>query len=292
MTETTTPILPCRSIPETLAFYRALGFDVTFEQTRPNPYAVVQRGDIGLHFFGMSRYDPAASYSTCLINTDDVDGLHRAFRSGLKAAYGRVPTRGLPRIGPLRDTTYGVRQFLVTDPGGNCLRVGQPNGESLEHAPYPTGAFTRALHLAALLGDAKGDHRHAARVLDRALTEAGALELADGVGAPAPAGGVAAAVDGAAVAAPIPADGTGGAAPVGGAAADGGAAGVRPTPPQLFAALVLRADLALRLDRPDQAAALLDRAAGVPLAAAERAGAGDALRRAEELREALTEPPE
>lgn len=260
MTETTTPILPCRSIPETLAFYRALGFDVTFEQTRPNPYAVVQRGDIGLHFFGMSRYDPAASYSTCLINTDDVDGLHRAFRSGLKTAYGRVPTRGLPRIGPLRDTTYGVRQFLVTDPDGNCLRVGQPNGERLAHAPYPTGAFARALHLAALLGDAKGDHRHAARVLDRALSEAGALAEGAGAAVPAPAGG--------------------------------DAGGARPAPPQLFAALVLRADLALRLDAPGQATALLDRAAGVPLTAAERAGAGDALRRADELREALTEPPE
>jgi hypothetical protein len=43
MAERTIPILPCRSIDENLDFYRALGFEVTFQQTRPNPYAVVAR---------------------------------------------------------------------------------------------------------------------------------------------------------------------------------------------------------------------------------------------------------
>ena len=37
-----------------------------------------------------------------------------------------MPTRGIPRIGALRDMSYGVRQFLLTDPGGNIIRIGQP----------------------------------------------------------------------------------------------------------------------------------------------------------------------
>ncbi|MBB5939361.1 bleomycin resistance protein [Streptomyces zagrosensis] len=262
MTETTTPMLPCPSVPEILAFYRALGFDVTFEQTQPNPYAVVQRGAIDLHFFGMRRHDPAASYGTCLISTDDVDGMHQAFRSGLKAAYGRVPTRGIPRIGPLRDTTYGVRQFLVTDPGGNCLRIGQPNGDSVAHGEAPTRAFARALHLAALLGDAKGDHRQAARLLDRALAAADAAEAGSGAGSAADSG-----------------------ADVSDAAAD--AAGVRPSAVELLAALVLRADMAIRLDQPELARTLLGRAAEIVLTEADRVALRDALHRADELREEL-----
>ncbi len=37
--ETTIPMLPCRSIDEMLTFYVALGFEVTYHQTRPNTYA-------------------------------------------------------------------------------------------------------------------------------------------------------------------------------------------------------------------------------------------------------------
>jgi hypothetical protein len=40
------PILPCRSINETLEFYVALGSEVTYQQTRPNSYACVRRDDI------------------------------------------------------------------------------------------------------------------------------------------------------------------------------------------------------------------------------------------------------
>ncbi|PZT75224.1 MULTISPECIES: bleomycin resistance protein [unclassified Streptomyces] len=169
MTETTIPMLPCRAIQPVIDFYAALGFAVTFQQRSPNPYAVVERGGIQLHFFGMKGYEPAASYSTCYIRTDDVDALHHAFRAGLKAAYGRVPTRGLPRIGPLKDTSYGVRQFLVTDPGGNCLRVGQPISPDHHHRPAPEGTFERALHHASLLADSKDDPASAARVIDRVL---------------------------------------------------------------------------------------------------------------------------
>ncbi|MEU1185078.1 VOC family protein [Streptomyces sp. NPDC005820] len=169
MGETTIPILPCRTLQPVLDFYTALGFEVTFRQSSPNPYAVVERGGIQLHFFAMKRYEPTTSYSTCLIRTDDVDGLYEAFRAGLGAAYGRVPTRGLPRIGTPRDTSHGVRQFLVTDPGGNCLRIGQETSPDPHHRPAPTETFARALHHAYLFADSKEDPLAAARTIDRVL---------------------------------------------------------------------------------------------------------------------------
>ncbi|MFF8816083.1 bleomycin resistance protein [Streptomyces pactum] len=173
MSETTIPILPCRTLDPVLDFYRALGFEVTFRQRSPNPYAAVERGGIQLHFFAMKRYDPAGSYSTCYVRTDAVDALHRSFRAGLKAAYGRVPLRGLPRIGALTDTSYGMRQFLLTDPGGNCLRIGQPVGAGHHHRPAPAEPFARALHHAALLADSREDPAGAAKIIDRVLARDG-----------------------------------------------------------------------------------------------------------------------
>lgn len=169
MSEKTLPILPCRTIQPVLDFYTALGFEVTFQQRSPNPYAVVERGGIELHFFGMKQYEPTESVSTCYVLTDDVDGLHDAFRAGLKAAYGKIPTRGFPRIGPLKDMSYGVRQFLMTDPGGNCIRVGQQTSEDQHHRPAPKETFARALHMAGLFADSKDDPAGAAKIIDRAL---------------------------------------------------------------------------------------------------------------------------
>ncbi|MBE4737715.1 MULTISPECIES: bleomycin resistance protein [Streptomyces] len=172
MGEKTIPILPCQSLQPLLDFYTALGFEVTFEQRSPNPYAVVERGGVELQFFGLRTYEPTASVSTCYVVTDDVDGLYAAFRAGLKRAYGRVPTRGLPRLGPLKDMSYGMRQFLMTDPGGNCVRVGQPTSEDQHHRPAPRETYARALHHASLLADSRDDPAAAAKVIDRVLRPA------------------------------------------------------------------------------------------------------------------------
>ncbi|MET8380349.1 VOC family protein [Streptomyces microflavus] len=173
MTEKTIPLLPCRTelIQSVVDFYTALGFETTHLQKSPYAYAVVERGAVEIQLYGMKEYDPAASHSSCYLLTDDVDGLHTAFRSGLKAAYGRIPTRGLPRIGPLKDMSYGVRQFLTTDPTGNTIRVGQViSGDSAEEAPSaPKETFARALHMADLFADSKQDYPGAARIIDRVL---------------------------------------------------------------------------------------------------------------------------
>jgi hypothetical protein len=169
VSEKTIPILPCRTIQPVLDFYTAIGFEVTYQQKSPNPFAVVERGGIVLQFFGMKKYEPAESFSTCYVLTDEVDALHEAFRAGLKAAYGKIPTRGLPRIGPLKDMSYGVRQFLMTDPGGNCIRMGKKTSEDQSHRPAPKETFARAVHNAALFADSRDDPRGAAKIIDRAL---------------------------------------------------------------------------------------------------------------------------
>jgi len=165
------PILPCRSIDDQLAFYEALGFEVTYRQKAPNVYASVQRGAIELHFFVLKGYEPESSYSSCYVIVSDVDRLHADFRAGLKRSLGRVPTRGIPRIGALGDMSYGVRQFLLTDPGGNIIRIGQQLAVTDAAAARPTSRLAKALDAATLLMHSKGDPETTARVLDAALAD-------------------------------------------------------------------------------------------------------------------------
>lgn len=163
------PLLPCRSIDDQLSFYEALGFEVTYRQKAPNVYAAVQREAIEMHFFVLKGYEPADSYSTCYVLVSDVDRLYADFRAGLKQAFGRIPSRGIPRIGRLGDMSYGVRQFLLTDPGGNIVRIGQPLESTEAAAAQPVPRLERALEAARLLLYSREDPETAARVIDDAL---------------------------------------------------------------------------------------------------------------------------
>ncbi|MFE2040900.1 hypothetical protein ACFXAZ_08205 [Streptomyces sp. NPDC059477] len=79
-------------------------------QTRPNPYAALCCGDgIAFQLYGHKSVVPADSWSACYLTTDHVDELYVASRAVPKAAYGRVPTRGIPRIGPPHRRTPGTR---------------------------------------------------------------------------------------------------------------------------------------------------------------------------------------
>lgn len=170
MSEKLAAMLPCRSVPETVEFYKAIGFEVTFYQERPYAYAIVRHGDVELQFAALKNFEPAESYGGCYITTDDVDALYAKFRSGLKRERGKIPTSGIPRIGPLKDTTYGMRQFIMADPGGNSIRIGQQISEDLHHSPVPKEPVAKALHMASLLGDSKEDYAAAAKILDRLLS--------------------------------------------------------------------------------------------------------------------------
>src|SRR5262245_4052539 len=108
--ERTYPCLPCAELDPAIAFYEALGFERTYRQLKPNPYAVVQREDFQLHLFGIDGFDPAQSYGTTIVAVPDPDELYQAFAAGLRSAYGKLPVKGIPRITRPRKrhgTVYG-----------------------------------------------------------------------------------------------------------------------------------------------------------------------------------------
>ena len=167
------PLLPCVSIDEQLSFYRAAGFDVTFRQTKPNAYACVSYAGVELHFFTLKSLNPSESYCMCYIRVADVDAVYRDIADSLKRAYGKLPTKGIPRI-TKPNTLTSDRRFNIVDPGGNWLMIGQKLDATSERrereaAAEPDSKLARAYGMAYSLAYAKNDFAAAAKVLDAAL---------------------------------------------------------------------------------------------------------------------------
>ena len=165
--ERTYPCLPCRDLDEAITFYEALGFTRTYRQLKPNPYAVVAREEIHIHLFGMKDFNPAASYGNVIVVVPDPDALYQAFATGLRAAYQKLPTVGIPRILRPRKKFGTVRGFSVVDVGGNWLRISKL-GDS-EEAEEKRAGLAGVIEVAARLGDAKGDEAKALKTLETGL---------------------------------------------------------------------------------------------------------------------------
>ena len=175
--ELTYAILPCRTLDDVVPFYEALGFAVTYRQERPNPYLVVRREDLHLHFAGIDGFDPEQSYASVIVVVPDAEALYQDFADGLRAAYGKLPTTKIPRLLRPRHKRGTVSGFSVVDPGGNWLRISR-QGDTEDAQPDLRG-LPLAVASAARIGDAKGDDAGAARMLDKALArhaEAPAVE--------------------------------------------------------------------------------------------------------------------
>ncbi|MET4226521.1 hypothetical protein [Oerskovia enterophila] len=202
--ESMVPLLPCASIDETGDFAAALGFEVTYRQTRPNPYLALRREGIDLHYFGIEGFRPENSYGSCLVVVDDTEPLYDAWAAGLRAAHGRLPLSGFPRITRprRRANADGLSGFSLVDPSGNWIRVvrraaDSPASDAVD-AAEATGSVSdvaaggvdaaelgaalegesrllRAVSNAVVQADSRGDVGQAAKILDGALRREEAL---------------------------------------------------------------------------------------------------------------------
>jgi catechol 2,3-dioxygenase-like lactoylglutathione lyase family enzyme len=113
----TIPILPARDLDATSEFYRQLGFRQT---GRWPEYLTLAREELELHFFPCPEIDPETTIAGCYMRVRDADALHDEF-----AAAG-LPSweSGFPCLSVVETTDYGMREFAVTDPDGNLMRVG------------------------------------------------------------------------------------------------------------------------------------------------------------------------
>jgi hypothetical protein len=171
------PGLPCRDLDDVVPFYEALGFEVTYRQQRPSPFASVSRGGIDLHFFAVDGFDPADSMGTVVVLVPDTGALHRAFAAGLREVFGRVPLSGIPRMTRPRAKQGASAGFSVVDPGGNWLRISALADDG--DGGSERDRLARVVANAARQADARGDEAAGVRVLRNGLdrhTDAPATE--------------------------------------------------------------------------------------------------------------------
>src|SRR5262249_21675828 len=89
------PILPSRSLSDTLDFFRRLGFEGKVHSH--GDYAILTRGTVELHFFTHRELRPAESSAMCYIRVSDVESIYRAFEPA------QLPRKGIPRMESLHD---------------------------------------------------------------------------------------------------------------------------------------------------------------------------------------------
>lgn len=102
-------ILPSTDLDRTIAFWRPLGFDVI---GRYDGYLVTHADGVEIHF---SRDQDAAAGAPARVF------LHVQDAADL---FTRLQSEHVAGLEPLQDQDYGLREFVITDPDGNRIRIG------------------------------------------------------------------------------------------------------------------------------------------------------------------------
>ncbi|MFE0529995.1 glyoxalase [Micromonospora parva] len=168
--ETTLPLLPCPAAEETLAFWRALGFEVIYKQLKPYVYLAFQWSGFQLHYGPAPKdLDPAKETSGgCLVMVDAVAAYHAVFTEAMRRSYGKVLVKGLPRMTRYRS---GASRFSIVDPSGNTITfIQRDEPEDLEYGgSKELDGLARVLDNARILRESKMDDRAAYRALDSGM---------------------------------------------------------------------------------------------------------------------------
>lgn len=120
---TSTPTLPVLNLAEAVAFHERAGFGVRV-YTDDNREA--GDGFAFVDFDGQSVFDldaapeldPKANRAGCYLISNNADSWHT-----------RMSASGLP-VTPIADQPWGMREFTLTDPSGNRVRIGRGVSDS------------------------------------------------------------------------------------------------------------------------------------------------------------------
>ncbi|MDR7131864.1 hypothetical protein J2X69_004229 [Algoriphagus sp. 4150] len=172
----TIPSLPCISIEETLSFWQMLGFEITYKQTRPYQYGVVQRGGSELHFGRVKGMEAESNLdSGCLVQISDIEYVYKEFTTSFKEHLGKVPNSGIPRISRMKP---GATRFSLTDVSGNYIIFIDQEKMEADQKTYEKAddknqsPLRKAIATAIRFRDYKEDDKAAAKTLDVALKKA------------------------------------------------------------------------------------------------------------------------
>ena len=110
----TAPGIPVRDIEQALAFYRdALGMTVTFTNGDPVGFVILERDAAELHLT-LAPTHRSGTHNVAHLMVSDAAAVH-----------DRLVEHGVRIVKGLRDHDFGLRAFVVADPDGNRIDIGQ-----------------------------------------------------------------------------------------------------------------------------------------------------------------------
>ncbi|MCV0427204.1 MAG: VOC family protein [Roseibium sp.] len=102
-------------IERSLEIYRSVfGFEKVFENGNPVGFMILKKDDAELHLSLQKDYK-APSFNVAHMLVSDAE-----------AAYRACEEHGLRIIKSLKTKDYGLKAFVIADPDGNRIDVGQP----------------------------------------------------------------------------------------------------------------------------------------------------------------------
>jgi catechol 2,3-dioxygenase-like lactoylglutathione lyase family enzyme len=106
--------VPVSDISRALDFYQGvLGMTVTFTNGDPTGFVILRRDAAELHLT-LVRGHRAGLHNVAHLMVDDATALHE-----------HLVSNGVRIVKGLRDADYGLRGFVMVDPDGNRIDVGQ-----------------------------------------------------------------------------------------------------------------------------------------------------------------------
>jgi catechol 2,3-dioxygenase-like lactoylglutathione lyase family enzyme len=113
---TSTPTLPVVDLAEAVGFYERAGFGVRiYKENDDDPgggFAFVDSDGQSVFDLDVVDIDPERNGAGCYLIVPEVDDWH-----------ARITEAGLP-VSPVGNMPWGMREFALTDPSGNNVRIG------------------------------------------------------------------------------------------------------------------------------------------------------------------------
>lgn len=109
------PTVTVSNMAAAVQFYTTVfGFEKTFENGNPVGFAILKKDKAELHLSVSTGHKGTTQNVAHLIVSD------------ASALYAICERKGVRIIKGLRDANYGLRGFVLVDPDGNRIDVGQP----------------------------------------------------------------------------------------------------------------------------------------------------------------------
>lgn len=107
--------IPVSDIERARQFYgQVFGLDVAFQNGNPVGFMILKRDDAELHLTLVKGHKGASHNVAHMIVSDAEEAHRRCIEAG-----GRI-------IKSMKDAEWGLRTFVMADPDGNRIDIGQP----------------------------------------------------------------------------------------------------------------------------------------------------------------------